>query len=214
MFVIDAIPSLKEDDGDIRFSVAAPKNQIADEYNRATGYGGEEVSDYVRVKENLLRSIFDGYRPLEQMQQLVEKSLGRKLRNSEDAYTLATLLPSLNAAMIDREETNFMIPMLRQTAEAVKRIKDEGDSFKEAHKKLNNYLLAKHVVNCFQKLVSLHCETTKSSDRYAVRGKIRWKTFCKEAHTRENSRVFGHTSVCGVAGSASCDEVASTGMPD
>ncbi len=78
----------------VDLSIDGPENHIADEYNRKTGYNGDDVSGYVRNKEELIRSIFDGLRPLEQMQQLIEKSLGRKLRDSEDAYGLATLLPS------------------------------------------------------------------------------------------------------------------------
>lgn len=133
---------------DVDLSIAGPDNAIAGEYNRTTGYNSEDVSGYVKVKEELLRSFFDGLRPLEQMQQLVEKALGRKLRDSENAYGLATLLPSLNKAMMDKAETEFMLPVLRQSANMMRRLIGRRGhrkmSREEAHKMLNNYLLAKH----------------------------------------------------------------------
>ena len=131
--------------GDIRFSITGPDNAIAGEYNRTTGYNSEDVSGYVRVREELLRSFFDGLRPLEQMQQLVEKALGRKLRDSENAYGLATLLPSLNKAMMDKAKTEFMLPVLRRSARIMRRVmRGKGVWLSEARKMLTNYLLAKH----------------------------------------------------------------------
>lgn len=129
---------------DVDLSIAGPDNAIAGEYNRTTGYNSEDVSGYVRVREELLRSFFDGLRPLEQMQQLVEKALGRKLRDSENAYGLATLLPSLNKAMMDKAETEFMLPVLRKSAHLIKSLMNVDWSRKEAQERLNNYLLAKH----------------------------------------------------------------------
>ena len=130
---------------DVDLSIAGPDNAIAGEYNRMTGYNSEDVSGYVKVKEELLRSFFDGLRPLEQMQQLVEKSLGRKLRDSENAYGLATLLPSLNKAMMYKAETEFMLPVLRQSAKLIKAaMKSQHKGRNEAKEMLNNYLLAKH----------------------------------------------------------------------
>lgn len=131
---------------DVDLSIATgPENYIADEYNRMTGYNSEEVSGYVRGREELLRSFFDGLRPLEQMQQLIEKALGRKLRDSENAYGLATLLPSLNKAMMDKAETEFMLPVLRRSARIMRRVmRGKGVSMTEAREMLTNYLLAKH----------------------------------------------------------------------
>lgn len=134
-----------ENFSDVDLSIVGPDNQIAEEYNRTTGYNSDDVSGYVRGKEELLRSFFDGLRPLEQMQQLVEKDLGRKLRDSENAYGLATLLPSLNKAMMDKAETEFMLPVLRQSAKMVKAaMKSQHKGLNEAREMLNNYLLAKH----------------------------------------------------------------------
>jgi hypothetical protein len=137
-----------ENFSDVDLSIVGPDNQIAEEYNRMTGYNSDDVSGYVRGKEELLRSFFDGLRPLEQMQQLVEKALGRKLRDSENAYGLATLLPSLNKAMMDKAETEFMLPVLRQSANMMRRLIGRRGhrkmSREEAREMLNNYLLAKH----------------------------------------------------------------------
>ena len=137
-----------ENFSDVDLSIVGPDNQIAEEYNRMTGYNSDDVSGYVRGKEELLRSFFDGLRPLEQMQQLVEKALGRKLRDSENAYGLATLLHSVNKAMMDKAETEFMLPVLRQSANMMRRLIGRRGhrkmSREEAREMLNNYLLAKH----------------------------------------------------------------------
>lgn len=134
-----------ENFSDVDLSIVGPDNHIADEYNRKTGYNSDDVSGYVRGKEELIRSFFDGLRPLEQMQQLIEKALGRKLRDSENAYGLATLLPSLNKAMMDKAETEFMLPVLRKSARIMRRVmRGKGVSMTEAREMLTNYLLAKH----------------------------------------------------------------------
>lgn len=124
---------------------AGPEHRIADEYNRRTGANVEGVSGRVKLKEKLYRDWFDGLHPLEQLQQVVEKALGRKLRDSEKAYELATMNTSIGKVQMDRAETEFMLPVLRTVAHIVKGIvAEEGVSKEEAFNRLSDYMLAKH----------------------------------------------------------------------
>ena len=159
MFVIDANVSLanNEDyDGDdgLLFRDSTPDNAIAEEYDRMTGANVDGVSNKVKMKEQFIRDWIDSLRPLEQLQKLVEKTLGRKLRDSEKAYELATLLPSLNKAQMEKAEAEVMLPVLRNASQMIRRISnnirrnDKGKSKKDARKDareiLTNYMLAKH----------------------------------------------------------------------
>lgn len=126
------------------FTPSQPQNRIADEYNRMTGANVDDVNSVKRGWEKFARDQFDGLRPLEQMQQLIEKALGRKLRDSEKAYELATQLTSKTGQQIDREQLSYIVPVLQNVTEAIKSLKREGYTTDEAYKMVTNYLLAKH----------------------------------------------------------------------
>ena len=142
--VIPLSQRFNSENNDIRYSISETSND-ADEYNRMTGANVEGVSKHIQRKENILRSFFDGLRPLEQMQKLMSKKMGRKLRDSEDAYNLATLLPSLNKAEMDAADLEYYNPTARQFADLVRLVmRQEGLTYEKALEKVNNYLLAKH----------------------------------------------------------------------
>lgn len=127
------------------FTPAQPKNRIADEYNRMTGANVDGVNGVKRRWEKIARDMFDGLRPLEQMQQLIEKALGRKLRDSEKAYELATQLTSKTGQQIDKEQLSYMVPVLQKVTDIIKLITEFDEySIEEAYKMVTNYLLAKH----------------------------------------------------------------------
>lgn len=133
------------DNDDIYYRDAEPTNRIADEYNRMTGANVSGVNAVKRGWEKFARDQFDGYRPLEQMQKLIEKALGRKLRDSEKAYELATQLTSKTGQQIEREQLSYMVPVLQQVTDVIKALKDaDGYSRDEAYDKVTNYMLAKH----------------------------------------------------------------------
>lgn len=150
--VIDANISLNTDDkfvdylnDDILFRDAEPANKIADQYNRETGANVSGVNNVKRGWEQFARGMFDDMRPLEQMQNAIAKALGRELRDSEKAYELATQLVSKTGRQIDRENLDYMVPMLQQVTTAMRSLMEaEGLSREEAYKRVNNYLLAKH----------------------------------------------------------------------
>jgi hypothetical protein len=130
---------------DILFRDAEPQNKIADEYNRMTGANVQGVNDVKRGWEQFARGMFDDMRPLEQMQNLIQKALGRELRDSEKAYELATQLVSKTGRQIYRENLDYMVPMLQQVTSAIRSLMEaEGLSREEAYDRVNNYLLAKH----------------------------------------------------------------------
>ena len=131
--------------GGVMFRDAEPANKIAGEYNRMTGANVDGVNDVKRGWEQFARGQLDDMRPLEQMQQLIQKALGRELRDSERAYELATQLVSKTGRQIDRENLDYMVPMLQQVTSAMRSLMEaEGLSREEAYKRVNNYLLAKH----------------------------------------------------------------------
>jgi len=131
--------------GGVMFRDGEPANEIADEYNRETGANVSGVNAVKRGWEKFARDMFDGLRPLEQMQKLIEKALGRKLRDSEKAYELATQLTSKTGQQIDREQLSYMVPVLQQVTDVIKALKDaDGYSLDEAYEKVTNYMLAKH----------------------------------------------------------------------
>lgn len=146
--VIDASVYLNDDDydnDDILFRDAEPANKIADEYNRMTGANVDGVNDVKRGWEQFARGQLDDMRPLEQMQKLIAKALGRELRDSEKAYELATQLVSKTGRQIDRENLDYMVPMLQQVTSAMRSLMDsDGISREDAYKMVNDYLLAKH----------------------------------------------------------------------
>lgn len=150
MHSIDITPQMVDDvmEGQTMFSMTGmmeKRTSVADEYNRVTGANVEGVSEYVQRKENIARSFFDGLRPLKQLQRLVSKAMGRKLRDGEDAYNLATLLPSINKAEMDTADAEVYNPAAREYSNLVRQIMhNERLSYKEARKKADNYLLAKH----------------------------------------------------------------------
>lgn len=127
------------------FTPAQPQNRIADEYNRMTGANVDDVNSVKRGWEKFARDQFDGLRPLEQMQQLIEKALGRKLRDSEKAYELATQLTSKTGQQIEREQLSYLVPVLQQVTDVIKALKGaDGYPRDEAYEKVTNYMLAKH----------------------------------------------------------------------
>ena len=119
--------------------------RIALEYNRRTGSNIDSVPGWVKLKEKGYRDWFDGLHPLEQMQQIIEKSLGRKLRDSEKAYELATHTTSISKAQMDKDEAEYMFPLLRKITQTISIYANESESsIDEAQEALTNYLLAKH----------------------------------------------------------------------
>lgn len=135
---------IKEDEA--RFSVNGQQRRaVADEFNRRTGANMEDVGTHTRIKESLIRDWFDGLHPLEQAQKLIEEKLGRKLRDSEKAYELATQTTSVSAAMIEEEEKKHIIPILNKATELIRKMMNNDRlSREEAYRRLSNYMLAKH----------------------------------------------------------------------
>lgn len=126
---------------DTLFRDAEPANKIAEEVNRKTGATKEAVVGLVRWVKKFWRNYADYARPIQQMQESIEKSLGRKVRDSEDVARQIYRMPNICEAVYKAMNQAFMVPLKNAIGTV---IDDYGGGFDKGWSALSQYLIAKH----------------------------------------------------------------------
>lgn len=123
------------------FTPTLAENEIAEEVNRKTGATKKAVSWVVRKGKEFWRNWTDYARPIQQMQEVISKAIGRKLRDSEDVFNAIYRMPNVVKSVYGNMEKIFMRPLKNAIGRV---IEDLGSDFDSAYDAVSRYMIAKH----------------------------------------------------------------------